>query len=271
MNTPTHTTRATTGFPALLRWVGGGVALLLVVGVLFVVARAEQVWLEDVTVYDYEAGVHIDLDLEYPERPAVGGPHHPVWQNCGVYADSLVQAHVVHSLEHGAVWITYDVALVDADGVDAIVQAHGTNPYVIVSPYPGQDAPVIASAWNRQLRLDGPDDERLGKFVTTFANGPQSPEPGAPCTGGTDMVEDTTVTPPAAPDPTMPEAAIDQDSADTLIGLTEAQARERAVELGWQFRVGVRDGQSDMLTTDYVLNRVTVTLAGGVVTVVAVG
>ncbi|MPZ29305.1 MAG: DUF3105 domain-containing protein, partial [Micromonosporaceae bacterium] len=45
-------------------------------------------------------------------------------------------------------------------------------------------APVVASAWGKQLPLDSADDPRLKEFVRTFAQGPQTPEPGAPCTGG---------------------------------------------------------------------------------------
>lgn len=259
----------TTSLPVLVRWIAVGVLLLGVVGTLYLTTRADQAWLEDVAVYDYEAGIHVAAGLGYKESPAVGGPHHPIWQNCGVYDQPLAQEHVVHSLEHGAVWITYDPEQLDTAAINALTTAHGTNAYVIVSPYPGLDAPVIASAWNRQLRLDEPVDDRLVKFVATFANGAQAPEPGAPCTGGTDTTGSIVVAPPALEDPM--DEAITQDSADTLIGLTESQAEARAGELGWQFRVGERDGEPFMLTSDYVPSRVTVTVTGGVVTAVVVG
>jgi hypothetical protein len=55
------------------------------------------------------------------------------------------------------------------------------EPKVLVSPYEGLPAPVIASSWGRQLRLDSAADERLGEFVRRFRV--LAPEPNAPCAG----------------------------------------------------------------------------------------
>ena len=59
-----------------------------------------------------------------------------------------------------------------------------SHPHVLVSPYPGLPAPVVAVAWNRRLRLASATDPRLLQFVAAFAAGPQAPEPGATCAGG---------------------------------------------------------------------------------------
>ena len=56
--------------------------------------------------------------------------------------------------------------------------------YIVLSPYPGIDAPVIASAWGEQVKLTGVDDPRLEQFVTKFWRSSDAPEPGAACTGG---------------------------------------------------------------------------------------
>lgn len=56
-----------------------------------------------------------------------------------------------------------------------------------MSPYPDLPAPVVATAWGEQIRLDGVDDLRLGQFVSAFRQGPQTPEPGTACTGGGDL------------------------------------------------------------------------------------
>ena len=37
-----------------------------------------------------------------------------------------------------------------------------------------------------QLALTGADDPRLEAFVKQYRQGPQTPEPGAACTGGSD-------------------------------------------------------------------------------------
>lgn len=36
----------------------------------------------------------------------------------------------------------------------------------------------------RQLAMDSADDERLPRFLDAYTQGPQTPEPGAPCDGG---------------------------------------------------------------------------------------
>jgi hypothetical protein len=87
-------------------------------------------------------------------------------------------------MEHGAVWVTYSPDLPAAQ-VEKLRRAI-PDTYAVLSPYPGIKAPVVASAWGKQLSLSGPDDPRLAAFVRAYRQGPQTPEPGASCTGGTD-------------------------------------------------------------------------------------
>ena len=65
--------------------------------------------------------------------------------------------------------------------------------------------------------------------------------------------------------------AITQERADTLIGFTESDAESCAASLGWEFRVGERDGEGFALTADYSQQRVTVSVINDLVTAVAVG
>lgn len=126
---------------------------------------------------------HVEGTVDYPQNPPVGGDHAPVWVNCGTYSEPVSPEMAVHALEHGAVWIAYqpDLASSDVEELNAFAEA---NDYVLVSPVEEVDAPVVATAWGKQLPLQQAGDERLPAFVTTYANGPQTPEPGAPCTGG---------------------------------------------------------------------------------------
>ncbi len=133
--------------------------------------------------FDDLAQDHTDEDVDYPQDPPVGGPHAPVWQNCGAYAEEIAEENGVHALEHGAVWITHDVDL-DEESVNALRARAAVDTHVLVSPRDGLPSPVVASAWGVQVELDGADDERLDTFIATYAQGPQTPEPGAPCDGG---------------------------------------------------------------------------------------
>ena len=132
---------------------------------------------------------HVTGAVHYDRIPPAGGPHNPIWLNCGVYTRPVSNENAVHDLEHGAVWITYRPNLPAAEIVQLqqFVESHyvGNERYLVLSPYPGLPATVVASAWGAQLRLKGPDDPRLAAFVAHFAGGGQGGEAGAPCTGGT--------------------------------------------------------------------------------------
>jgi len=124
---------------------------------------------------------HVTTPVDYPQTPPVGGDHSPVPQTCGAYDEAIPNEMGVHSMEHGAVWITYRPDLPAAEV--AKLRSEARQDHVLVSPYPGLASPVVASAWGRQLRLDSASDARLDQFVAQFRSGPQTPEPGAACEG----------------------------------------------------------------------------------------
>ncbi|KOX16506.1 hypothetical protein ADL05_11975 [Nocardiopsis sp. NRRL B-16309] len=142
--------------------------------------------IEGVRFYDelsrdhVEEGETVDYD---GDLPPVGGEHYPRWQDCGVYDEPLRAEFGVHSLEHGAVWIGYDPALPESD-VQALADLYSPGDYLLISPMEGVETPVVASAWEVQLPLDGVDDPRLSRFLAEYTQGERTPEPGAPCSGG---------------------------------------------------------------------------------------
>jgi hypothetical protein len=127
---------------------------------------------------------HREGALSYDRVPPVGGPHNPRWLSCDVYDEPVPLETAVHSLEHGAVWFAHDPDLAQ-DEVDRLAELAGRNrEYVLVSPVPDLDAPVVAVAWGVSLEVDDADDERLAAFLERYAGGDQGGEPGAPCRGG---------------------------------------------------------------------------------------
>lgn len=126
---------------------------------------------------------HTTDAVTYPQSPPVGGNHNPVWQNCGVYDTPVQNEHAVHSMEHGAVWITYRPDLPAAQV--AVLAGFAVNQtHVLVSPYPGLSNPVVVTAWGVQLKLESVVDPRLAQFVAYYQEGPQTPELGITCSGG---------------------------------------------------------------------------------------
>ena len=156
----------------------GGVGALLVAAVNRPAVVAPQ-GVRDIAVGEAS---HVEGDVTYETTPGAGGPHSGAWQNCGVYTEPVAEENAVHSMEHGAVWLSYRPDL-DQAQVQRLAELGGQD-YVVVSPLADVQAPVVATAWGKQLTVDSADDPALEAFVRSFAQGPQTLERGAPCTGG---------------------------------------------------------------------------------------
>ncbi len=168
------------------RW-GWGMTVLvvvLIVGVVVWAVRSQSGDIAGVVTYSNLSRDHISGKVTYPQNPPVGGAHNAVWQNCGIYSTPVANENAVHSMEHGAVWITYQPQLSSQDIGQLQALVHGHD-HALLSPYPGLPAPVVASAWGLQLRVTSASDPRLAQFLTKYEQGPQTPEPGAACSGGT--------------------------------------------------------------------------------------
>jgi Protein of unknown function (DUF3105) len=133
-----------------------------------------------------------DETVKYDILPPIGGRHAGAWQNCGIYESEIRNETAVHALEHGAVWITYKPDLAEADKVK-LRQLTLANKYLLLSPYPSQDANLILTAWTVQLKLNGFEDVKVEDFLKKYmfdpatrdGKEPKSPEFGASCVGGT--------------------------------------------------------------------------------------
>lgn len=133
-------------------------------------------------------GQHVGGNIDYDQdlgTPPAGGPHNPVWQNCGFYDEPIRDENAVHSLEHGAVWITYQSDLPE-DELERLSDLTQSNSCVLVSPYADQDAPVVATAWGIQRRLGSAEDTELERFIELYGQDPGSAPTGghSSCTGG---------------------------------------------------------------------------------------
>ena len=174
------------------RTVGFGAASLFVVAVVVVAlaSSSKDGSEEDAAVppgtrtFDDLSRQHVPGSVNYPQTPPVCGDHDRIWQDCGFYDGPIVTEMGVHSMEHEAVWLTYRPDL-PAEQIDSLEQLAEEQTYILASPWPdGLPTPVVASAWGRQLTLASTGDPKLTDFVRAFRQGPQTPEPGAACTGG---------------------------------------------------------------------------------------
>ncbi|MFG3049928.1 DUF3105 domain-containing protein [Kitasatospora sp. NPDC048239] len=128
---------------------------------------------------------HVKEKVTYPQTPPVGGDHNAIWLDCmgHVYDQPVENERAVHSLEHGAVWVTYN-GKATPDDVKALSDKVKATPYSLMSPYPDEKGTITLSAWSTQLVVDSASDPRVNDFFTKYVQGKQTQEPGASCTMG---------------------------------------------------------------------------------------
>ncbi len=163
---------------------GGGA--VVTAAIIFIVLQppAPVALLDGVVSYSNLPRTHSEAPQQYPQTPPVGGVHSSVWLNCGIYDQPVRNENAVHSLEHGAVWLTYrpDLPAAAVETLRSLARGHD---HVILSPYPNLPHAVVASAWGLQLPVEDASDPRLSLFISRYESGPQTPEPGGVCSGGT--------------------------------------------------------------------------------------
>ena len=184
-----------------------GVVVLIAVGIIgygvFASMKGTQSWqdraagIEGVVNYRAQnnpainAQDHKDGPLTYVTNPPVGGAHNAAWQNCmgDVYAQPIANEHAVHSLEHGAVWVTYKQGLA-ADQVTKLQEKVQGRDYMLMSPVANLDKNISLQAWGYQLKVDNADDKRIDEFITQYRVN-ASVESGASCSNGVTVTGDT--------------------------------------------------------------------------------
>ena len=139
-----------------------------------------------VKIEEYEHRGHVNMPerVAYEQFPPFGGPHDGVWAACvgQVYDQGVRNENMVHSLEHGAVWIAYNPDKLDDAGVQALELRVKNKPFTMLSPYPGLDQPVSLQSWGHQLKLSDPNDQRIDNFIAALRqNQYTTPEPNAGC------------------------------------------------------------------------------------------
>ncbi|MGC0363177.1 hypothetical protein ABH922_001161 [Rhodococcus sp. 27YEA15] len=164
--------------------------------------------IDGVLKIDYPAGQHVDSTqrVAYDQSPPFGGPHDATWANCTgtVYSVGIRTENAVHSLEHGAIWITYNPDSIDQSQIDSLAQRVNGKSYMLMSPYPGLSSPISLQSWGHRLEVDNADDERINQFITALNQNPNTyPEVGASCTN---PLFDPSNPPPFDPTPPGPDA-----------------------------------------------------------------
>jgi hypothetical protein len=162
---------------------------------------------------DYAPGMHIQPTqrVAYDQSPPFGGPHDNYWATCTggvVYPKAVRSENMVHALEHGAVWITYNPTTIQGAALDQLKQKVAGQDFLMLSPYPGLDKPISLQSWGHQLKVDSPGDPRIDQFVQSLRRNQYGvyPEVGATCNALGPGQFDPSNPPPFDPTPPGPDA-----------------------------------------------------------------
>lgn len=165
--------------------IGGTLLAILAImgGIAFNSWQSRIVDIEGVERTFVQGGHQETVSYPNDELPPAGGIHHPTWQNCGIYDTPLAPEFVLHSLEHGAIWIAYHPDL-PLEQIEQLQEITRDGSHRLLAPYSGLESPIVLSAWGYQLQLTSADDSRLADFIRNYEKRGQSPEPGALCSNG---------------------------------------------------------------------------------------
>lgn len=121
--------------------------------------------------------------VDYKTNPPSSGNHYDTPADWGIYEKELDDEAVVHSLEHGGIWISYKRSLqeqgsykdISEETIQELKQIGKENPgSVIVSPRPQNSNKIAVVSWGRMMKLESVDKALIQKYIETYKN--QSPE-----------------------------------------------------------------------------------------------
>ena len=116
--------------------------------------------------------------VEYNSNPPTSGNHWPVPLSDGVYSAEKPDEAIIHSLEHGRVWVSYKPSIPEQTKKtleDLLKKYNGT----VLTPRSANDMDIALTAWNRldtfNLESDGTfNEQRIIDFINRWRNkGPE--------------------------------------------------------------------------------------------------
>ena len=166
----------------MVKIIVAAVVLAVVGGIGYLIATSnpdgESSYLQGEDIPKLEAG-HInqgEIVTTYNSNPPTSGPHLGNLQPCDFYNEEVPDEAVVHTLEHGAIWVTYKDKSLEGS-MRSLFEKESAK--VIISPRSANDSAVAVASWGRLLKLDEFDENQILDFIDSNRN--NSPEPLAPC------------------------------------------------------------------------------------------
>ena len=119
----------------------------------------------------------ISLD-EYNSNPPTSGKHYDTPARPGFRENVIEDGHLIHSMEHGLVWVSYHPRI----GEEAEKLRDVNSQFVVITKREANDEDIAIAAWGRldtfnleDGTIDADDLQRITDFVKRYSNkGPES-------------------------------------------------------------------------------------------------
>jgi hypothetical protein len=135
---------------------------------------------------------HIPLPVDYDAlgftNPPAYGPHFPEPLPAGIYSAQQPDQFIVHTMEHGDVWISYNPDLLPPDQVQQLqmlVAQFGPLGGIVLEPRIENTHAIELVSWGHLLSQDAFDPATVGLFIVlNRGSAPEGFSPSGLHTGG---------------------------------------------------------------------------------------
>lgn len=169
------------GMKKIALWGLGILAIVGIIGSFFLFGSKGQTSEPDFSkAIPDEGRTHLSegTTVEYNSNPPTSGNHWSEPLADGIYNTEKPDEAIVHSLEHGRVWVSYKPSIPEQTKktLEELLKKYGGT---VLTPRSANDMDIALAAWNRldtfSLNPDGTvDEQRITDFINRWRNkGPE--------------------------------------------------------------------------------------------------
>ena len=154
------------------------VGLVLTTGVFYGVVRLANVSEKERPgqAFPIQGREHITTGASHPSynsSPPTSGSHYAEPAAWGTYTRELPDEQLVHNLEHGGIWISYNnISPEVKEKLETLASRYPRS--VVLTPREKNTAPIVLASWGRLQELTDYDERSIVAFIKTNKN--KSPE-----------------------------------------------------------------------------------------------
>lgn len=161
----------------IMLWILVLLAVTGIIGFFFISSSKKQTSNPDLSKATADEGrTHVfeGTNIEYATNPPTSGTHWGDPLADGIYNTEKPDEAVVHSLEHGRIWVSYKPSVPDQTkkNLEELLKKYNGT---VLTPRSANDTDIALAAWNRldtfNVNADGTfDEQRIIDFINRWRN-----------------------------------------------------------------------------------------------------